>query len=456
MARNFIMGFLPWILFACFSGAGENGVVMGTFVATASIAICDWRELKDKNVLSWGTLAFFVFMLITGVFMHHPWVLANAYWFSTLVLAVIMMITIVMRRPFTMVYARRSCPKEYWDSPLFYEVNQIIAAVWVVGMLITTAGAYAGNSLWPWIVQALGFAGPVLFTIRFPDWYQHFKMARGGVAQLDGLSEVKHAGPVAYRTIGEGDPLFFFHGSSMTMHHWPPALLRVLSTHFTCIILDYPGTGLSRQYGVCSGSMTDWIQGVQPLLQRYDKQPVSLLGYSMGGYVVQSLAAKNPSLFSGLILIATDPGGPQAISMADEDLHTLTDMTGGIEAHYRNLGKLMFTNAETGRMIGEQIQTIYMSASVEHELSADDLALQNAVCEQWNEDGLTHDPIPKITSPALIITAAQDRIEPPANADLIGQLLPQAEKQIIPDAGHGLIYQMPEELARRIIQWASK
>ena len=373
--------------------------VIGTVVAIVATAVCDWRELMDKSVLSWGTLLFFVFMLIGGVFMHHPWILANAYWFCTLMLAVIMLISIVVRHPFTMVYARKSCPKEYWDSPLFYEVNQIIAAVWVVGMLITTAGAYAGNSLLPWIVQAAGFAGPVVFTIWFPDWYQHFKMARGGVAQLEGISEVNYAGSVAYRTIGQGDPLILFHGSSMTMHHWPPSMLRVLSTRFNCILVDYPGTGLSRARDAQAASMADWVQGFQPLLQLHDKQPVYLLGYSMGGYVVQSLAATNPSRFKGLILIATDPGGPHAVGMSDEDLHTLSDMSGGIEAHYRNLGKLMFTTAETGKKIGEQIKTIYMSASLEHELSADELALQNAVCEQWNKQGLS----PNRPDPSLFL-----------------------------------------------------
>ena len=52
MARYFIVVFLPWILFVCISGAGADGVVIGTVVAIVATAVCDWRELMDKSVLS--------------------------------------------------------------------------------------------------------------------------------------------------------------------------------------------------------------------------------------------------------------------------------------------------------------------------------------------------------------------------------------------------------------------
>lgn len=444
MIKNFILGFLPWILFFSFNGWGKYGLEIGTIASIGSIVIFDRRALKGKHVLSWGTLLFFIFMLIFGVFMHHPWVVKNAYWFSTLVLAGIMLVSVLIRKPFSMVYARENCPEEYWDSPIFFEVNVLISLCWFAGMLIATYGCLC-HSYTNAALQVTGFALPLFITIFLPERYSHFRMARGGVAQIRGISEVKTLHGIGYREIGQGQPLILLAGSNMTLHHWNPELITNLSRHFRCILADIPGVGVSP-----IDPLPQTIEAVEKIMRPFvadvaDTKPL-LLGFSMGGFIVQAIADSDPNKLAGLILVSTAPG-QHAVAMSDADLKLLTDTSGTTEDRYKRMGQLSFPDAETGRRLGKNVAQIYISAALEGELSESEIAYQNGVCDDWSQ---VQRPCCKLTSsalPMLIMTGTLDRICPPENAQLLHAACPQSQLKEFDHAGHGLIYQLPGEMA---------
>src|SRR6185295_8019831 len=45
-------------------------------------------------------------------------------------LAVAAAVSIVVARPFTVTFAQRVAPREFWDTPLFVHVNVVLTGVW--------------------------------------------------------------------------------------------------------------------------------------------------------------------------------------------------------------------------------------------------------------------------------------------------------------------------------------
>ncbi|MBM9521041.1 alpha/beta fold hydrolase [Desulforhopalus vacuolatus] len=418
-------------------------------MAIGSIVFLDRKALKEKHVLSWGTLLFFIFMLIFGVFMHHPWVMKNAYWFSTLVLAGIMLVSVLIKKPFSLVYARENCPEKYWDSPLFLEVNILISLCWFAGMLIATYGCVS-HGLKNVALQVMGFALPLFITILLPERYSHFRMARGGVAQIHGISEVKKLHGIGYREIGQGEPLILLAGSNMTLHHWNPELITRLSPHFRCILADIPGVGVSPTDTVPQ-SVEEAAKSMLPFMAEVADTKPFLFGFSMGGFIAQAIADKVPEKLAGLILVSTAPG-QNAVAMSDADLNLLTDTSGTMEDHFKRMGQLTFPDAETGRRLGKKVGRIYISAALEGELSETEIAYQNRLCENWSQVPRPCSNLATLAVPMLIMTGTMDRICPPENARRLHAACPHSLLKEFNHAGHGLIYQCPSEIVEEIKQ----
>lgn len=83
--------------------------------------------------------------------------------------------SLAARRPFTLVIAKRSVPRELWEHPLFRRVNVVITAVWAASFTASAAalaglretGAPTGVAI---AVQVAGFALPAVFTARYPAY----------------------------------------------------------------------------------------------------------------------------------------------------------------------------------------------------------------------------------------------------------------------------------------------
>ena len=126
------------------------------------------------------------------------------------------------------------------------------------------------------------------------------------------LAETRYAGDrrgrFAYRRLGPRSavPLVMATRFRGTIDHWDPALLDVLSSQRDVIVFDNRGTAAS------SGAPPDTIEGLAGgLLEFIDAlglTQVDLLGWSMGGYVVQVAALNRPELVRRLVVAGSGPG----------------------------------------------------------------------------------------------------------------------------------------------------
>ncbi len=99
----------------------------------------------------------------------------------------------LIRKPFTIAYAKDTTPQEHWDSPLFKRINNVITAAWASAFTFAAAAGFAGdyvmhdaNNFWTgWILQLAAIFCAVSFTEFYPDHASaKFDLANGEPAEL--------------------------------------------------------------------------------------------------------------------------------------------------------------------------------------------------------------------------------------------------------------------------------
>jgi pimeloyl-ACP methyl ester carboxylesterase len=97
---------------------------------------------------------------------------------------------------------------------------------------------------------------------------------------------------------------------------------------------------------------------LEALLDALEIERLTVVGWSMGGYVAQRLARRAPGRVVALGLISTDPGGPAAVPARPETWAALVDHSGTPREQASRLISLLFppaVAAEIDRQFGEVV-----------------------------------------------------------------------------------------------------
>ena len=99
---------------------------------------------------------------------------------------------------------------------------------------------------------------------------------------------------IAYRRRGSGPALIALNGLTATNADWDPAFLERLASANELVLLDNRGIGASTDDGApfdigkLAGDTADVIDALE-------LRPASVLGWSMGGFIAQTLAVEHPA-----------------------------------------------------------------------------------------------------------------------------------------------------------------
>ncbi|BBY58901.1 hypothetical protein [Mycolicibacterium sarraceniae] len=147
--RSPFPGIAPWILMAIMSGPGRFGQSAAAALTLIVMWVGSCRGIKVHSLEVFGAVVFAVFVGvgILGSPTLVTWLELWAGEISNGALAAYPLATIVIRRPFTISYARDNVDPEHWDSPLIVRVNYILSAVWAGAFLINTAVGSFGDAV---------------------------------------------------------------------------------------------------------------------------------------------------------------------------------------------------------------------------------------------------------------------------------------------------------------------
>ena len=96
-------------------------------------------------------------------------------------------------------------------------------------------------------------------------------------------------------------PVMLLHGFGTSIGHWRHNL-EVLGQQHTVYALDMLGFGASRK--ACADYKIDlWVNQVYEFWQTFIRQPMVLVGNSIGSLVCLAAAAAHPEMVKGIVLI---------------------------------------------------------------------------------------------------------------------------------------------------------
>lgn len=192
LLRSPLSGIAPWILMAIVSGPGRFGEAAAAALGLTLIVlwIGNRRGIRVHSLEVFGAAVFaaFVGLGILGSPALITWLELWAGEITNGLLAAYALATLVVRRPFTISYARDTVAPEHWTSPLFVRVNYILSAVWAGAFLVNTFVGTVGDvvlrdadNFWTgWIVQLAITLTAVAITEFYPDYARARFLAAAG------------------------------------------------------------------------------------------------------------------------------------------------------------------------------------------------------------------------------------------------------------------------------------
>ncbi len=180
-----IAGIAPWVLLSVLSGPGRfeeaASAALGLTLFTLWVG---WRRGVPVHMIEVFGAMFFLVLSILGLVASDgviSWLEVWAGELSSLALAAFAVVTLLIRRPFTLAYAKDTTPEEYWDTPLFRQINYAITGAWagaftfsaILGALGDTV--LQGGEFWTgWILPIAG----ILFAVEFTEFYPDYASAK--------------------------------------------------------------------------------------------------------------------------------------------------------------------------------------------------------------------------------------------------------------------------------------
>ncbi|RLE70190.1 MAG: hypothetical protein DRJ37_06885 [Thermoprotei archaeon] len=245
------------------------------------------------------------------------------------------------------------------------------------------------------------------------------------------------------KTYSDGTTLFFLHGSPGQISNWK-YLLNYFKKHYRTIAYDLRGYGMSSKPKKVS--LEDYLRDQAALMKELgvrDEDAV-LIGHSFGGLVAQEYAARRK--VKAIILIGSLVRlKPDMIDWVVWNLPSILWRRLFFTENMltRRLYRRVFFSVETPDKIYEE----FIRDNKEYLESLPAHAFRYLKYFKNYDASKT---VSRIRSPTLIIVGEEDQVTPVNQSETLNRLIKNSILRIIPKAGHLVLYEKPEILAREI------
>jgi pimeloyl-ACP methyl ester carboxylesterase len=247
-----------------------------------------------------------------------------------------------------------------------------------------------------------------------------------------------------YECSGQGRPLTILHGLFGSLENWR-ALSRAFAQSFRVFALDLRNHGRSPHSEVFNyHAMTE---DVREFLQRHDLPSAQVIGHSMGGKVAMQFALTYPDQVDKLVIVDI---APKVYPPSHDDVFT----------------GLFAVNPPQIRSRQEADTTLtpYLPDLALRQFLLKNLERDEAGSFRWriNLDGIhrnyhemlkTFTPEGTFTKPTLFIRGANSGYIRDHDLVTIREVFPAAQLTTIPNAGHWVHAEAPQEFARIVMNF---
>ena len=250
---------------------------------------------------------------------------------------------------------------------------------------------------------------------------------------------------------GDGPPLLLVHGGRRTGRSWN-AVSRRLRDDFRVIALDTRGHGESDAPET-GYRATEGARDLAGIVEELDLPPQYILSHSYGGAISGLYATTHPDRVLGMVMVEPVPEGPAhwvRVGVLNEDL---TEKPGpGRRNSWSSLDDLK------SRLQNNNMTSVWTPEALDDVLKEETIVLPDGRAEAawslnaYNMDELATDHFllidgaDRLTMPILVVVAAENNLLESHQRPL-AEALPHGEFLVMPDVGHAIYMQVPDETA---------
>jgi pimeloyl-ACP methyl ester carboxylesterase len=231
-------------------------------------------------------------------------------------------------------------------------------------------------------------------------------------------------------------PVVLIHGAGGSHLHWPSDLRRLPG--YRTYALDLPGHGKSAGRGL--QSVSAYAESVLKWVESVNLHRAVFVGHSLGGAIVQHLALNAPDQAVGLGLI----GSGARLRVHPEILQNTAS-----ENTYRTAVAVIIQSAFSPKAPTRLVKLASerMAQTRPSVLHGDFIA---------SDKFEVMDQITDIHQPTLIICGADDQLTPLRYSQYMADKIPNAHLEVIPDAGHMVMLEKPQQTAEALLTFLDK
>ncbi len=233
--------------------------------------------------------------------------------------------------------------------------------------------------------------------------------------------------------------ILLMHGSGLTHIVWSLHEQFYATQGYNVLSVDLPGHGNSEGPSLKSiEEISDWIKSLMNVL---DINKLIIIGHSQGSLVGIDFAARYPNLINGLVLVAGSykmPVNQDLINYAEagDEKAVLLMMKWGYEGSKAFIG-------------GNPVKKIINSSREVREVLAVDL---NA-CNNYKGG---KESLEKINCSTLWIFGDLDKMVPLEVGNKMSSMIKNAEKKVINNCGHMIIFEKAFEMRQIVKEFLNK
>jgi len=121
-----MLGYLPWVIVDNLSK--YVNIWIAIVIAIALITVPTIKSIKEKDFVSLVFVSGFLAYIISLLYNAHICELYSSN--ILLIVVVVAMLSVIIKKPFTIAYAKKTISADKWTNPLFIKINILISLLW--------------------------------------------------------------------------------------------------------------------------------------------------------------------------------------------------------------------------------------------------------------------------------------------------------------------------------------
>jgi pimeloyl-ACP methyl ester carboxylesterase len=253
---------------------------------------------------------------------------------------------------------------------------------------------------------------------------------------------------VAYQEQGQGQPILLVHGFPLDHSMWVEQI-AALAKEYRVLAPDLRGFGQTPlaageseadQLAARGIEMHQYAADLAAFLDALQiEEPVTFVGFSMGGYVAWQFWKRRPQRLRALVLCDT-----RAVADAEDAKKGRLEMAEHVcDWGSSRVADMMLPKLLAAQSLAQKPQVVEAARQVIQ--STDPRAIAAAQRGMAARPDVT-EWLPRMDLPALVLVGAEDAISRVEEMQQVAEAMPRAEFKVIANAGHMAPVENPEEV----------